>query len=97
MIVMWHKFDFVEKGEKKQIQSHMVLEGDDLENTAMAKTVGLPLGIATKLILEGKIKAKGVVAPVLKEIYEPVLDELKNFGLGFKEVEKSIKSSDKNL
>ena len=51
----------------------------------MAKTVGLPLGIAAKLILEEKIKLKGLHIPTKKEIYEPVLEELKKFGVEFKE------------
>jgi len=96
MIVMWHKFDYEVEGQMKQIQSHMVIEGDDLENTAMAKTVGLPLGIATKLILEGKIKLKGVMPPIEKEIYLPILDELKIQGIEFKESEMPLKTEDKN-
>ncbi len=47
----------------------------------MAKTVGLPLGIAAKLLIEGKIKQRGVVIPTAKEIYEPVLGELKAMGI----------------
>ena len=42
----------------------------------MAKTVGLPMGIAAKLIMEGKIKQKGVKVPISKEMYEPILKEL---------------------
>ena len=97
MIVMWHKFDFLENGQKKQIHSHMVLEGEDLENTAMAKTVGLPLGIATKLILEGKIDTKGVIAPVTEEVYLPILKELEENGIRFEEQEKILTNADKNL
>jgi saccharopine dehydrogenase-like NADP-dependent oxidoreductase len=51
----------------------------------MAKTVGLPVAIATKLILEGKINEKGVKIPTSKEIYIPVLKELSENGINFVE------------
>ncbi|MBV6644699.1 MAG: saccharopine dehydrogenase NADP-binding domain-containing protein [Cyclobacteriaceae bacterium] len=87
MIVMWHKFDYLENGRPKQIQSHMVAIGDDEVNTAMSKTVGLPLAVTTKLILQGKINATGVHLPTEKVIYEPVLAELENMGFEFSERE----------
>ncbi len=55
----------------------------------MAKTVGLPLGIATKLILNGKIKLNGLHIPTHKEIYEPVLKELEERGIKFHEEVKT--------
>ncbi len=87
MIVMWHKFDFIEGGDHKQIQSHMVSVGDGASRTAMAKTVGLPLGIAAGLVLDGKLTVTGVRRPVVSEIYEPILDELKRYGIDFVEHE----------
>ena len=56
MIVMWHKFNFSQKGVDKEIRSHMLYIGKDSQFTAMSDTVGLPLGIAAKLLLSGKIK-----------------------------------------
>ncbi len=85
MIVMWHKFNYIENGEAKQIESHMVAIGDDETNTAMSKTVGLPLAIAAKLILQGKINLSGVHIPTRKEIYNPVLEELEQLGFEFSE------------
>ncbi len=87
MIVMWHKFNFTEDGKSKQIESHMVTVGDDHSNTAISKTVGLPLAIATKLILQGKINLVGVHIPTKKEIYQPVLAELGKMGFEFSERE----------
>jgi saccharopine dehydrogenase (NADP+, L-glutamate forming) len=87
MIVMWHKFDFKVGSVKKQIQSHMVVTGDDPINTAMSKTVGYPLAVATKLILNGKIKVDGVQIPTIKSIYQPVLSELESMGFEFMERE----------
>ena len=87
MIVMWHKFNFISGGKHRQIESSMVALGDDEINTAMSKTVGLPLAIAAKMILKGKIKLSGVHVPIVKEIYEPVLAELTTTGLVFNERE----------
>jgi saccharopine dehydrogenase (NADP+, L-glutamate forming) len=84
MIVMWHKFNFIdETGSEIEEHATMVSCGEDPVHTAMSKTVGLPLGIATKLILEGKITTPGVQIPIHKEIYEPILAELKDFGFDF--------------
>ncbi|OIR00589.1 saccharopine dehydrogenase [mine drainage metagenome] len=83
MIVMLHEFAYEIAGKKKIINSSLVVKGDDSLRTAMAKTVGLPLGIAAKLILEGKINETGLHIPIIPNIYEPVLHELKNFGIKF--------------
>ncbi|MBV1887841.1 MAG: saccharopine dehydrogenase NADP-binding domain-containing protein [Urechidicola sp.] len=85
MIVMQHKFGYEYKGEKKQIESQMVVLGDDQTYTAMAKTVGLPVAIATLKILNGNIKTKGVVIPINKDVYEPILKELEDYGVVFTE------------
>jgi saccharopine dehydrogenase-like NADP-dependent oxidoreductase len=80
-IVMWHQFGYLKDGVVRKAQSYMTVKGDDEIQTAMANTVGLPLAIACKLLLEGKIKERGVVIPIKKEIYEPVLSELKDLGI----------------
>ncbi len=61
----------------------MAFTGEDTVNTAMSITVGLPVAIATKLILQGKVKMTGVHIPIHEEIYEPVLDELESHGIRF--------------
>ncbi|WNJ21042.1 saccharopine dehydrogenase C-terminal domain-containing protein [Pontibacter sp. G13] len=88
MIVMWHKFLYEENGQMREIQSHMVIEGEDAQHTGMAKTVGLPLGIAADMILSGKIRETGVHIPVKPSIYNPILDELEKAGIKF--VERQI-------
>lgn len=88
MIVMQHQFHYQLKGEEKCLHSSLVLEGKDQIHTAMSMTVGLPVAIATKLILQGKIQLSGVQIPVMKEVYESVLEELKSFGIDFVEQEK---------
>ena len=68
----------------------MVVEGEDERYTAMSNTVGLPVAIAAKLILNKQILERGVTLPVSKEIYTPILLELEQFGITFKELEKQI-------
>ena len=87
MIVMYHKFGFRKDGKEKQIESSMVVIGDDQTYTAMAKTVGLPVAIATLKILNEEITTPGVQLPTIREIYEPILKELENYGIHFKEKE----------
>jgi len=87
MIVMYHKFGYELNGEKKQIDSKMVTIGENQIYTAMAKTVGLPVAIASLAILNGKIKTYGVQLPIKQEVYDPILDELKKFGIEFNEYE----------
>lgn len=85
MIVMWHKFIYELKGKKYDREASLIVIGDDQVYTSMAKTVGLPVGIATRLILNGTINTPGVHIPVKKEIYTPVLSELEKYGIIFKE------------
>jgi saccharopine dehydrogenase-like NADP-dependent oxidoreductase len=85
MIVMYHKIGYELNGEQKQIDATMVCLGDDQTYTAMAKTVGLPVAIATLKILNGEISTTGVQLPTAKEVYLPILDELEQYGVVFKE------------
>ena len=87
MIVMLHKFGYELNGEQKQIESSMVVIGEDQTYTAMSKTVGLPVGIAAVKILLGELNKPGVHLPVHAEIYNPILEELKTYGIDFKEIE----------
>ncbi len=88
IVVMQHEFQYKfpeSKSKVHSLTSSMVVLGEDQINTAMSKTVGLPMGISTKLILNGKINLKGVWIPTVKEIYNPVLNELENYGIRFVE------------
>ena len=84
-IVMWHRFKYFISETEKEIQTWLTATGEDETQTAMAKTVGLPLAIACKLLLEGKFLSRGVAIPTQKEIYEPVLSELRNLGIRLEE------------
>ena len=85
MIVMLHEFEYRIGETKMATRSSLIVKGKDPLRTAMAQTVGLPLGIAAKLILQGVIKEKGLQIPVLPGIYTPVLKELENHGVQFSE------------
>ena len=85
MIVMQHLFGYEINGEKRQIESSLVVIGENQTYTAMSKTVGLPVGIAALKILKGEIKTPGVQIPISKEVYEPILQELEEYGIKFTE------------
>ena len=89
LIVMLHEITFTLLGVTRKINSSLVVKGEDHLRTAMAKTVGLPLGIAARLLLEGKIQARGLHIPIIPAIYEPVLKELANYGIAFTETDEA--------
>ncbi len=85
MVVMLHEIEYGLGKEKIKATSTLIVKGTNETETAMAGTVGLPLGIAARLVLNGTIQAKGLHIPILPEIYEPVLHELKDHGIVFNE------------
>jgi saccharopine dehydrogenase-like NADP-dependent oxidoreductase len=85
MVVMQHEIEFEQHGQLQKTISCLIVKGDDPVHTAMAKTVGLPLGIAAKLILQDKIRLTGLHIPIAEQIYEPVLKELAQYGIRFAE------------
>jgi saccharopine dehydrogenase-like NADP-dependent oxidoreductase len=85
MIVMLHEFEYTLDDQPVKINSSLIVKGENSLHTAMAKTVGLPLGIAAKLILNGTITITGLHIPIVKEIYEPVLKELEQYDIKFNE------------
>jgi saccharopine dehydrogenase (NADP+, L-glutamate forming) len=85
MIVMLHEIEYEIQSKKFKVQSSLKVVGTDNLQTAMAKTVGVPLGIAAKLILNGTIQLTGLQIPTSKEIYEPVLMELQQHDISFTE------------
>ena len=83
MVVMQHQFLYKIDDKVKKLHSSLVVFGDDQQNTAMAKTVGLPVAISVKLILNGVINVKGIQIPTIKEIYNPILKELAKNKINF--------------
>jgi saccharopine dehydrogenase-like NADP-dependent oxidoreductase len=86
MIVMQHEIEYEHENQLKKAISTLIVKGEDNLHTAMAKTVGLPLGIAAKLILQDKLPLTGLHIPILPEIYTPVLNELRDNGIVFSEM-----------
>ena len=84
---MVHQIEYTSKSGKgkKILESSLVYIGKNTEHTAMATTVGLPVAMVTKMILNGEIKRRGVLMPKYPEIYNPILAELQNYGIKFKE------------
>jgi saccharopine dehydrogenase (NADP+, L-glutamate forming) len=90
MIVMVHDFIYKRKSKAYKLRSSLVVVGDNAVDTAMAKTVGLPLGMLAMRLVRGECKLRGVHIPVMPEVYDPVLKELRQYGISFLEVENSI-------
>lgn len=85
MVVMLHEIEYESEGVKNLVKSSLVAKGEDSIHTAMAKTVGLPLGIAAKFILNGTITTRGLHIPIVSSIYHSVLKELATLGIQFNE------------
>ncbi len=85
LVVMWHRFVYTNAGKQHELHASLTAIGQDQTYTAMAKTVGLPVAIAAKLVLNGRITKRGVLMPLDAEIYDPILDELEQHGIVFSE------------
>lgn len=85
MIVMLHQIGFTIDGKHQQLQSTLVVKGENQQYTAMSKTVGLPLAFATLLVLNQKVTEKGVIIPLSPEWYNPILASLETEGIVFTE------------
>ncbi len=87
LVVMWHRFRYLIDGAMQELQASLAVIGHDQRHTAMARTVGLPIAMACKLVLNGAIADRGVLLPLKPVIYDPVLDELEKLGIVFREEE----------
>ncbi len=83
MVIMQHVFEYELNRRKKKLTSTLIMKGTNGSDTAMSKLVGLPLGIFVKLLLLGKISTTGVNIPTMPEVYEPVMQELAEYGVEF--------------
>ncbi len=89
MLVMVHQFKYKLPSGEEKLTSTMIDYGIPNGDSSMSRTVGLPAAIGVRMILEGKITDRGVLRPVKKSIYGPILKELENLNIGFSErVEK---------
>lgn len=88
MVIMQHVFEYEIGRRKHKRTSTLTMKGNNGADTAMSRLVGLPLGIFVKLLMLGKISTTGVSIPTIPEVYEPVMQELEQFGVQFKELEE---------
>ncbi len=85
MVLMYHELTYLKNGKNITLKSHLAIEGKSGYQTAISSTVGLPLAIGVKLLFNNKIKETGVVLPVKESMYNPILEELKDYGIEFKD------------
>jgi saccharopine dehydrogenase-like NADP-dependent oxidoreductase len=90
MIVMLHELEYILDNKRYGVTSSLVVKGLSQSHTAMAETVGMPLGIAARLILNGTIRQKGVCIPTSPSLYEPVMADLENTGIRFTETTRLL-------
>ena len=83
-------FGFEKDGKKKQIESSMVINGDDDIYTAMAKTVGMPIALLVEYIINNNFRSPGIHLPFEKNIYEFILKKMDSLGIRFEEIETNI-------
>jgi saccharopine dehydrogenase-like NADP-dependent oxidoreductase len=85
LLIMLHRIGYSIDGVRSRVESSMVVKGKSSNDTAMAFTVGYPVAIATELLAKGKVSQRGVILPLKKELYEPILAGLASQGLRFDE------------
>jgi saccharopine dehydrogenase-like NADP-dependent oxidoreductase len=83
LVVLHHEIGYELEGKKRMANSSLIVKGEDHLNTAIDKTIGLPLGMAAKQIFQGNINETGLHIPVMSSVYIPVLLELEKYGVRF--------------
>lgn len=88
MVMLQHSFGVVTKdGEEKTLTSTLLDYGVPNGTTSMARLVGVPCGVAARLLLEGHpaIKQPGIQVPYTFEIAEPIRRALVAEGIAMTE------------
>lgn len=86
LVVLQHKFEIEHKDGRKETRTSTLVDyGDPNGYSSMAKLVGVPCGIAVKQVLDGTISEKGILAPLSPKINDPLIEELKKYGIELKE------------
>ena len=83
IVVMYHSFIYKENNHFKKKESFMKIEGKNNLETAMSKTVGLPIALLIELIIKKNLEFKGVFLPFDDIIYNPLLSKLEDNGITF--------------
>ncbi|MGD8702332.1 MAG: saccharopine dehydrogenase C-terminal domain-containing protein, partial [Desulfosarcina sp.] len=90
MVILHNEITATFPRKKEKRMSTLLVRGEPGGESAMSRAVSLPAAIASRLILEGKIEEKGVLRPTVKRIYQPVLEEMENFGFRFTDTTQRI-------
>lgn len=90
MLILQHQFGAQYPDHQEEIVSTMIDFGIPDGETSMSRTVGLPVAIAVRLILQGEVELTGVQTPVVPELYEPILEELEQLGIEFTETWETV-------
>jgi len=90
MVVMQHKVDYERDGKNYRLTASMVDVGRDHDQTAIARTVGLPLGMCVRRILRGEVSRTGVLIPNFPDLCAPILKELEDYDIRFEESEEEL-------
>ncbi|MBP7146988.1 MAG: saccharopine dehydrogenase NADP-binding domain-containing protein [Acidobacteria bacterium] len=85
MLVMQHEFTIEYPSRTEKSLATLVDFGIPGGDSSMARTVSLPVAIAARMIVDGQISRRGVVAPVTPDLYDPILDQLETLGISVKE------------
>ena len=86
LVMLQHKFEIEHKDGRKETRTSTLVDyGDPNGYSSMAKLVGVPCGIAVKQVLDGTISQKGILAPMSPKINNPLIEELKKYGIELKE------------
>lgn len=85
LLILQHQFVIEYPDHKERVYSTMIDFGIPGGDSSMNRTVGLPAAVGVHMILSGQIKSRGVLVPVIPEIYEPALAELQRLGIRFTE------------
>ena len=93
MLVFYERLEYKLEGKLFEHISYLTTLGLDNWHTAISRTVGLPAAIGAKLILNGSIKSRGVLFPWTREVYEPVLKELTEYGIEYTTINHEILKS----
>ena len=93
LVIMLHEITYVQDNKNCEVKSSMIVKGENVQITAMAKTVGLPLAMAVCSYLKGEIALTGLQIPTHPSIYEPILKSLEKEGIYFEETGSHSKSN----
>lgn len=86
LVMLQHKFEIEHKDGRKETRTSTLVDyGDPNGYSSMAKLVGVPCGVAVKQVLDGTISEKGILAPMSPKINNPLIAELKKYGIELKE------------